>query len=175
MKAVDIQKEFSMNGVSIRSYCSASEEELMMVLEWRNSPEIRRHMFTTEEILLEDHLAYSRELKDREDLFYFIVLFEGEPLGAVSITDIDYESRSTYLGIYARPDNPRKGAGTILMKVICRIVFDIMKFENLKLKVLETNERATGFYYKFGFNKIGEEDSVLEMEIKADRYREIYG
>lgn len=184
MKAADILSKFSMEGVAIKSYCSASDDELLMVLDWRNDPEIRKFMFTTDEIKVSEHLEYARGLEGREDRFYFIVIREGTYIGSIAVTEADYRNKSTFLGIYARPDEAIKGAGQTLMHAICKIVFDAMEFHSLRLEVLESNERAIRFYEKFGFktdgvlrevySKQGIYENVLIMSMLEREYRGRY-
>jgi len=184
MKASDITQKFSMDGVVVKSYCQSNDDELMMVLNWRNDPDIRKYMFTTDEIQVEEHFAFARGLADREDRFYFIVLNDGVYLGSIAITEVDYRNSSAYLGIYARPDNVIKGAGQILMHSICKIVFDVMDLHSLRLEVLESNNRAVAFYEKFGFRtdgilrevyaKKGVYENVIIMSILQKEYRGLY-
>lgn len=69
--------------------------------------------------------------------------------------------------IYAVPDSIGKGVGSALMEK-CLTIAREMKREIIWLGVWEHNQRAIGFYTKWGFEKFGEHDFVLGNDVQTD-------
>lgn len=105
-------------------------------------------------IYSESALSEQMTIKKHE----FILVFEDEiPLGFASY-QIDYHSLSTLMihKIYLLPQTQGKGIGTKLIDHIAAIA--IRNNNNkLQLKVYHENEKAIGFYLKYGFVNIGTE------------------
>lgn len=70
---IDKEKEYTFGNYTYVNFTQLSRDELVTILKWRNHPDIRMCMNTTEPIPLEGHLAFCESLKNREDKFYWMI------------------------------------------------------------------------------------------------------
>ncbi len=109
-------------------------------------------------IYSESALSEQMTIKKHE----FILVFEDDiPLGFASY-EMDYHSLSTLMihKIYLLPRTQGKGIGTRLIDHIAAIA--IRNNNNkLRLKVYHENDKAIGFYLKYGFKNTGPETTDI--------------
>lgn len=159
----------SVGGYTLIPFPVLTPAQAEMVLRWRNTDTVRMWMFHRECIGTQDHLAYLEHLRGAPHAAYWmVVLPDGNPLGVVSLTRIDTENSNAYVGVYARPDQPVPGAGTLLMRCLHEVAFGAMGLHTLKLEVLASNLRAIGLYTKLGYCREG----VLRQFLSLDGKRE---
>jgi len=127
-----------------------------MILEWRNSSEIKKQMLNQENILLENHLKFIESLKTKNNVFWFLVKENNECLGVINF-------KQNEIGLYKNPDKQK--VGSILMKSLVDYGFNVLKFDKLVLYVFETNLKAINLYKKFGFKPTDKKDNLIKMEL----------
>ena len=66
-----------------------AEEHRWQIHEWRNLPEVRRYMYTTDEIPREVHDRWYDSLLAAEDRQGWVIRLDGQPVGAAFMTGID--------------------------------------------------------------------------------------
>ncbi|WP_373032493.1 UDP-2,4-diacetamido-2,4,6-trideoxy-beta-L-altropyranose hydrolase [Sulfurovum sp.] len=156
--------------IELINFIDLSLDEKRMVLTWRNNPNIRKWMFSQEIIEIKDHLAYVNSLNKREDRLYFLVKQEGQAIGVIDFTNIDYQKRSTEFGIYANPE--LKGVGQILMKAIIDYAFNSLKVKTLISAVIEENLPAIKLYKRYDFKEVEikkvDNKNIIYMELKNE-------
>lgn len=63
----------------------ATEEDVMLIFQWANDPEVRRNSFQTKQIDLEDHKKwYDSKIKSANSLFY-ILMNKDIPVGQIRL------------------------------------------------------------------------------------------
>ena len=60
---VERNKIYSVNGYSFINFINLNEEEVSLILEWRNNASIRRYMYNKDIISLENHISFVKSLK----------------------------------------------------------------------------------------------------------------
>lgn len=125
--------------------------EKKMILKWRNSNDIKKWMYSRDEISLNSHLQYIESLNHREDRVYFLLKNDSNFFGVVDLTEIKKE-KSAELGIYANPE--LKGYGTLLMSKIIEYAFNELKIKVLNANVYKNNLKAINLYKKFNFKTV---------------------
>jgi len=144
------------------NFTRLSLEDKKMVLEWRNSAEIRQWMFEKDHISLTKHLTYIEHLKERKERLYFLVREDEEAIGVIDFTAIDYKDKSAEIGLYANP--ALHGVGKILMQNILEYGFQTLQIKKLYARVFCSNEKAIKLYKNFHFQTYKEDDTLLYME-----------
>ena len=146
-----------MKDIKLINFIDLSQEEKMMILEWRNRLDIQKWMHTQNDISLEDHLDFIDSLKTIKDNIY---------IGVIDFTQIK-PNESLHMGIYTNPD--LKGYGKILLETIIYFSFEILKVEKIFSEVYFENERAFSLYKIYGFKeysyKILNDKKVICMEL----------
>ena len=140
-----------MENIKLMNFTELTLEQKEMVLIWRNSSEIRKWMYSQEEIELNDHLNFIESLKSRKDKLYFLVKKDKEYIGVIDFTEI-IEEESLHMGIYTNPNI--KGNGKILLNKIIEYSFDNLKVKKIYSEVFSQNNKAYELYEKYNFKDI---------------------
>lgn len=140
--------------------------DLEMVLDWRNHPDIRRYMFNTHVISLDESRAWFQRCA--EDARRHLLIYEeaGQPLGFVNLHEGD--DGIADWGFYAAPGAAR-GTGRRLGAAALRHAFGPLGLRGLRGQALVDNERSIAFHERFGFRR-GEvlRDRHLDGEPRPD-------
>ncbi|WP_295401251.1 GNAT family N-acetyltransferase [uncultured Thiocystis sp.] len=92
-----------------------TEDDLELILPWRNAPAVRRNMYSHHEITPDEHRAwFQRMCQDPAMRWYLARDSHGTPTGVVYFTDLDPGQGSAFWGFYARPD-ATPGTGTRIL------------------------------------------------------------
>lgn len=143
------------------------ENDLLMILEWRNSERVRKSMYTQSLISLSDHCNWWKAQKDREDRLYFIYEAEGTPLGYVSIIDIDRRKKECTWGLYTSDQAP-KGTGYNMCKEALDYAFGILNMDRVVSEALSQNKAARSLYERLGFKQ----EATLQAHVIINEHAE---
>ena len=103
-----------------------TEDDVPMLFAWRNHPDVRRFMYTQHEISVQEHSDYfARALRDTTRAYY-LGLDDEEPVGVVSLRDIDRDHGTASWGFYVRPRGPRGTGRRMLSRRSMRRSFDMV-------------------------------------------------
>ena len=158
-----------MENIKLMNFTELTLEQKEMVLIWRNSSEIRKWMYSQEEIELNDHLNFIESLKSRKDKLYFLVKKDKEYIGVIDFTEI-IEEETLHMGIYTNPKI--KGNGKILLNKIIEFSFDNLKVKKIYSEVFSQNNKAYELYEKYNFKDISKKTinnkEVICMELNNE-------
>ena len=152
--------------IKLLNFTQLTHDAKVMVLEWRNHPNINKWMFNQEPISLTKHLDYIDSLDLRKDRCYFLLKNDDKAIGVIDFTDIDYKNKSANIGLYSKPE--LKGVGSLLMETIISYAFNILKLDTLISEVFEENIPAINLYKKFEFKEINKRENIIIMELKNE-------
>lgn len=144
------------------------DTDLLMVLEWRNHPNIRKFMYTSEEISYEDHKNWFA--KSLQNPMVHILIFEkhATPIGFVKICEKPDGSTGEW-GFYMAPSVAR-GNGLLLGQTVLSYVFKNLKLHKICGECFADNIASIRFHEKLGFTK---EDFSLDRHFDGENYRRI--
>jgi len=132
------------------------------IRQWRNSRNVSQYMLQDHHISKEEHNNWIENLKTKKTAKAWVVKHENKAIGLASLSDIDFENKTTDWGFYIADKKLRgKGLGTATLNKLMKIAFDDMKLEVMKTKVLNNNQVAIDLYKKMGFKKVGKTDEKL--------------
>lgn len=159
-----------------------TSEDAEIFTEWLNDFETtdyigqsgKLYTLASEKKFLEDN--YSPEAT-----FVIVTLDEDKMIGTVSLENIDHQNRNAVLGIFIGDKNYRNnGYGTEAIKLILDYGFNYLNLNNIKLDLMEFNERALKCYKKCGFKEYGRRRKCkfvngkyydnIEMDILAEEF-----
>lgn len=132
---------------------SMTEEDLELVLDWRNAPEVRRYMYTSHEIGLREHQAWFSASAADPSVTLLIYEHYGKASGFVNITRGRCSTVADW-GFYLSP-NAQKGSGRSLGKTALGFAFDELFLHKLNGQALDFNKRSIEFHKKLGFLEEG--------------------
>lgn len=160
-----------------------ADEEVELMLSWRNAPTVRQNMYTRHEIGPEEHRQWWEKIKNSPVNRYFMYEYESHPSGIVGFTSIDEINATASWAFYSSP-NAAKGTGSRMEFLALDYAFDSLGLHKLECEVLAFNEPVIALHKKFGFSiegvlrdhhKVGEEFidvyclGILKSEWKTHR------
>jgi len=132
-----------------------TEADLLLILSWRNAPEIRKYMFSPHEISEREHRDWFQRIKDNSSVrVYLHENADGIPDGVVNFTQYSSASRTAFWGFYMSPE-ALPGRGTSLGMDALDEAFSVLGLHKLNSEVLCSNPRSMRFHEKLGFRKEG--------------------
>lgn len=127
--------------------------DLELVLSWRNHPDVRRYMYTQNEITPGEHQRWF-ECAVQDSRKHLLIFELGtKPLGFVNFSELAGGGIADW-GFYAAPDAP-KGIGQRLGKVALDHAFNHVKLHKICGQALAYNERSIRFHQALGFQQEG--------------------
>jgi UDP-4-amino-4,6-dideoxy-N-acetyl-beta-L-altrosamine N-acetyltransferase len=131
------------------------QQDLLVVLEWRNSGRIRQWMYTDHLITWEEHLQWFARLQATSDKETLVYIRENKPVGIVNFTQIVQEHRRCSWGFYLGPEGLPSGTGYIMGKLALQHAFTHYPIDKISAEVFDNNEASIGFHLKLGFVQEG--------------------
>ena len=126
-----------------------TEEDLPMVLAWRNHAEVRRYMFTQHEITLDEHRNWFAKASLDPSRCLLIVEEARQAIGYVQFSKIEDGGIADW-GFYARPDAP-KGTGRKLGTMALNHAFGRLKLHKVCGQAIASNHASIAFHQRLGF------------------------
>ena len=140
-----------MKQLSIRQM---TENDLELVLDWRNQEVVRMNMYNYHLITLEEHRDWFEKCKSRLDVVNLMFEIDGQAKGVISFSKIDTQSCTAEWAFYSGDLNTR-GVGTFMELCALKYAFNVLKLRKLNCEVLSFNEKVIKFHKKFGFEEEG--------------------
>lgn len=156
------------DNIKLINFIDLTKKKKEMILTWRNHPSIKKWMYDSDDITLQNHMLFIEHLKDSSDKLYFLIQKDGEYIGVVDFTNINEQSCD--FGLYSNPK--LKGIGDVLLDSICKYAFENLNINKLYAEVFTKNEKAIHLYDKFNFKEIEKKlinnKEVICMELKNE-------
>jgi UDP-4-amino-4,6-dideoxy-N-acetyl-beta-L-altrosamine N-acetyltransferase len=130
---------YTKGNFSYKNFISLTDEEKLMVLNWRNHENIRKWMYNQDVIEKDSHFSFIKSLKKRKDCFYWLVFKKETPIGVFSLTDIDYQISQVAPGYYLDPYREKTGSGFEFIITSNRLIFEDFNVERRYGCILSTN------------------------------------
>lgn len=153
---IDKEKDYQVASFTYRNFINLSEEDKLMILRERNHPDVKKWMFTNEDIKEESHLAFINGLKKRDDAYYWLMLREGKPIGVLSIIHCDFQKEEGEPGYYLFAAEQDSGIGLEMQFCYKKFFFETLGMKNLFGHILYGNTNAYLMSCFFGAVKDGE-------------------
>lgn len=172
--------------VGDRIYLSPrNTEDTEKFTEWLNDFETTDYLGRSAMLVTLDGEKKYLEENATPEATFVIVTFDDKLIGTVSLEKIDWINRCATLGIFIGDKDYRsKGYGTEAIKLILDYGFNYMNLFNIKLDVMEFNERGIKCYKKCGFKEAGRRRKckflngkyydLLNMDILRDEFEGEY-
>jgi UDP-4-amino-4,6-dideoxy-N-acetyl-beta-L-altrosamine N-acetyltransferase len=143
------------------------ENDLAMVLRWRNAPEVRKNMYSSEIISEEEHAEWWQRMQSDSRVRLLIFEDAGEPLGFVSFTNYTGPGGSASWAFYSG-DTSRKGIGSMMERAALEFAFGELEVHRLECEVLGFNRPVVDFHLKHGFEVEGVSRDAYQRD--GERY-----
>lgn len=160
------------NNIYFKDILDSSLKEQIEIREWRNLPEVRRYMYNTQIISLEEHLKWINSLKNNNSIKVYYSIMNNEKIG---VNILRKKSEDIYeWGLYLNNKVEKgKGIGKIVGEKFLEFVFQTLKINTLEYEVLEGNIPSLRLALKLGLKKYKEEIKQIEEKDKKVLYLKI--
>lgn len=148
---------YNHNDIRLINFQDLSHDEKLIVLKWRNDSNIKKWMYSDDDISLEEHLAFIESLKESHNKLYFLVQKNGNSIGVINFNQI--HNKESFIGLYGNPN--LIGAGITLLKCLIDYAFNVLNLKKLKAEVNENNINMLKLDKKFKF-KYTRGDKVID-------------
>ncbi len=160
-----------------------SVEDAEKFTEWLNDFETTDYIGRSGAIVtVESEKEYLEEHIRDEANFVIVNLSNEEIIGTIGLLNINHLQRTAVLGIFIGDKTSRnKGYGTESIKLLLDYGFNYLNLNNIKLDLMEFNERALACYKKCGFKEYGRRRKcnfingkyydTIEMDILRDEFK----
>lgn len=148
---------------------SVTQQDLPIILSWRNHPDIRRFMFTRHEISATEHSEWFSSVINDKSRSLLLIEDSKHPFGYVQFSNI-VENGTADWGFFVKPGAP-KGSGLILGKLALRFAFNTLKVHKVCGKAIALNTSSINFHLKLGFIQEG---TLREQILIDDTYQDIH-
>lgn len=143
---------FSCKGYSMRPI---EEEDLEMLLEWRNSEAVRFVMLMGHKITWEEHCKWFRDIRQHKKNLNFICEYQGRPFGYIGYSNCDFENRICTPGFYIGDrENLPPGAGLWIDIMSIEYAFYELNVKELRGYVLSSNLPALKMAKLVGYQMV---------------------
>lgn len=143
-------------------------------------------MYTDHAITPEEHAAWFRRARTRDDARYWIITTGGIDVGLVNLVDIDRHHGTASWAFYIADVAARgKGIGAYTEYTVLEIAFGDMGLRKLSCEVLASNSAVLAMHERFGFvregcfreqiRKSGGTVDVYRLGILAREWQEVRG
>lgn len=152
-------------------FCKIKKENLEMIRNWRNSPEISKYMYTNDYITKDHQKKWFQRIKDDATRKYWIIKVDDNYVGVVNLYNIDMRNKRCYWAYYlAHPSVRGKGIGRLIELNILNYVFEVLFLNKLCCEVFTFNELVIKIHQKYG-SKI--EGNFRKHIYKDNRFHDI--
>lgn len=144
MIQIDRQKIYESHGYKFKNFVCLTDEDKMMILNWRNHENIRKEMVNKELISVENHFRFFESLKNRSDCYYWLVTDnEGTRLGVLDLVHIKETADVGEIGFYLNQEELGRGFDFMLESLF--FVFGVLRLGNNLVTVDVNNEEVVLF------------------------------
>lgn len=144
---------------------SFSEDAVEQFAEWLNDFNVTDYTGRSGKILtLEQEREYfEKSCKSTGNIYFDIVTLEGDKLiGRISLNGIEWIPRIATMGIFIGDENFRNnGYGTEAIRLLLEYGFKYLNLHNIRLSLIDVNERAHKSYLKCGFKDTGRHREII--------------
>lgn len=149
-----------------------ARSDASQILKWRNNPQISAYMYTDHEITEAEHAAWLDRLLSLDDRMGWIVVLDGDPVGAAFVTEIDRRHRNAVWAFYlADPAVRGRGVGSAVEAFVLEFAFDELELHKLSCEVMDFNQNVIDMHRKFGFR---DEGVFRQEKLKDGQWHDVF-
>lgn len=155
-----------------------AQDQIELVRQWRNHPDVARHMLSQEIISEARQEAWFDRVKAAEDRRYFLIHWRDRATGFASVTSPAgiplTQAESLEAAIYFAPDSPLRGnllafAPALALNDAC---FQQLACRQLLARVKTDNPAALRFNQAMGYRETGRQDDLILLQLDPEPYRQ---
>ena len=150
------------------------EEDIELVRQWRNSPQIVERYEYRDYITPEMQKEWFKSISNLNNL-YFVIIYKGEKIGVINNKDIDWKARKLESGIFI-PDEKwwNTFVPSIVSIMLTEMFFQIFGWDHFYAHILKTNTHAIQYNKSLGYELCESQDDVENQLyiLRKDKFKE---
>lgn len=152
-------------------------DDIELVRQWRNHPEVSRHMLSNEPISREQQAAWFERINSVDDRAYYLAYYKGEPTAFASVTGEPgrrlADNADLEAAIYLAPDSRCRGtllafAPALALNDAC---FASLPCARLTARVKIENDAALRFNRQMGYTESGRDEHLVYLRLDRADYQ----
>jgi UDP-4-amino-4,6-dideoxy-N-acetyl-beta-L-altrosamine N-acetyltransferase len=155
-----------LKNITLDNFCDLSNDNVEKIRKWRNSSDVKKFMFTQNEITAIQQKEFIEKLRTDKSRLYFLASLNGEPIGSIYFYNVDFDQKECYWGYYLDPKLIGASYGLILEYAVAEVVFEILRLENLFCEGFFSNKVAIKIHREFGFEEIQNDSNIILMLLR---------
>lgn len=152
-----------------------TENDLEMLRNWRNLPEVKQYMLSQQNISREQQQAWFNKLEKSDKEQHFVITYKNTPIGSANIKvhtgDSLQQAVAIEPGLYIADNNYRNNilafAPTLLLNDYC---FEQLGAKYLLAVVKQDNQAALNYNKKLGYQVVNQ-DELVTIRLTAQDYQ----
>ena len=160
--------KLSIKNITLENFCKLSSDNIEMIRLWRNSLEVKKFMFTQDEITPSQQKKFIETLRTDNSKIYFLARLKDEPIGSIYFYDLDFEQMKCFWGYYLDPKLIGASYGLLLEYTVAEVVFEILRLEKLFCEGFVSNKTAVKIHREFGFEELKNDGDLILMLLRKE-------
>lgn len=146
------------------------EEHLQLILDWRTSEVVTRHMYTDIPYSMDNQRKWLDAIQMDENGYYWVISYREELIGFISITAIDWKNKRGFWNFYIGNMKYAMLAG-FLGAYMYNYAFSELGLEKLMGEVMDSNEGVRKLHLKQGAREVGKMENHI---LKNGQWHDVY-
>jgi len=153
---------------SFLNFCNLEKEQINLIFQERNKDAVRKWMFDSKLIKLEEHYNFIASLKDSISKIYLLVVRNKIPIGVYNLVEIS-EGKAQG-GFYLFESSKEKNLGLEFLYYCLKYVFENLNINEIYGYSLKANRNANSInkYLGFEFNETNNE--LVYSFLRKDKF-----
>ncbi len=142
------------------------EEDIELVRQWRNSPQIVKRYEYREYITPEMQKEWFKSISNLNN-FYFVIIYQDEKIGVINVKNIDWKNKTLESGIFIADEKWwNTFVPSIVSIILTEMFFTIFGWDYYSAHILKTNLQAIQYNKNLGYELCeGQEDVENQLYI----------
>ncbi|MER2492164.1 GNAT family N-acetyltransferase [Catenovulum sediminis] len=156
---------------------SVSQDNMMLLFEWRNQPEIRSQMVNTEKLELAQHQNWFAKLAARTEQKHYVIYYKQHAIGSINVRSTDgqaiEQTREAEVGLYIGEEKYRNNIVAFAPSLLINdYLFENLNIQQLRSKVRSQNKAALKYNQQLGYQLKPIDEDFTEIILTADNYKQ---
>lgn len=130
------------------------EDDLPLVLSWRNAEDVRTNMYTNHLISIDEHRRWWELQNANPESRLLIFELDQQPLGVVTFSRYTGANSVAQWAFYSG-NRGQRGIGSMMERAALEYAFETLRVRKLECEVLAFNRPVVNFHVKHGFRVEG--------------------
>ena len=135
-------------------FVKLKKKHLQLVLDWRTSPEITRYMNTDIEYDMDKQIHWFEQISNNKNCRYWFISYREEPVGLISINNIDWQNKHCNGGYYISKQWHRNRFGAVVHICMLNHIFNSIKLQKHFAEILSENKNSLKMHRSIGYKEI---------------------